>query len=465
MTSAVVNALSMAIGKVAGNGSADGDLTQTHTLASALAARTWLTVKPWGLLILLANLYIFWVYFTRYSRVNTIKKKYGYTNDPASYRNMTIETAQEIEKNLAEWDMPWLFELGWLFNFLATASVPVLSETIIKSGHFTNTDPMIAQQRQEDTIILMSSMMAHPLRSRSSSLILARINEHHNFYGQLINSDSVLYLIWLFGWGPVQAMEKFGWRKLQPFELHGMWIFWRELALRLGCKYVPETLDEMIAWKEAFRKQEVGPHADNKVFADAMKDMFLYKVPEYARGFAFQCILTLVDDEVAAACLWDSLKADYHRSLRRRVYRLLRLRAFVHRYLTLPRRSPYMRTTYNKNEQGLYNFEATTYSTSPFYVKVTLWSRWGPAALLNRVRGFAVPGPMYFSEGVAWESMGARRNNKAKQQEAEAKVVAQAKALENSSYGFRAKVNFQPKPLVNGLSLGYGERSNAYATA
>jgi hypothetical protein len=109
---------------------------------------------------------------------------------------------------------------------------------------------MIAQQRQEDTVILMSSMMAHPLRSRSSSLVLARINEHHNYHGPLINSDSVLYLIWLFGWGPVQMLEKFGWRKLQPFELHAMWIFWRELALRLGCKYVPETLDEMISWKD-----------------------------------------------------------------------------------------------------------------------------------------------------------------------------------------------------------------------
>ncbi|KAH0563123.1 hypothetical protein GP486_002304 [Trichoglossum hirsutum] len=311
--------------------------------------------------------------------------------------------------------------------------------------------------------------MAHPLRSGPSSLILARINEHHNFYGPLINSDTVLYLIWLFGWGPVQMMEKFGWRKLQPFELHAMWIFWRELALRLGCKYVPETLEEMVVWKDvirpsrqAFHKQEVFPHDDNKIFADSMKDMLLYKVPVFAKGFAFQCILALLDDDVASACRWDNLKEDYHDPLRYWIHFLLRCRAFIHRYLTLPRRHPYVRTTYQKNEWGLYNFQATTYSTSPFYVKATFWNRWGPGALLNRARGFAVPGPEYFSGGVALESMGAKRN-KAKQRAAEAKVIAQATFLENTPYGYRAQVNFQPEPIVKGLSLGYGSRANAYA--
>jgi hypothetical protein len=132
MASAVAGALSMAIGKAAGNGSVSG-LTQTHAYAftSALAARIWFMVKPWSLLVLLANLYLYWVHSTRYSRVNAIKKKYGYTNDPNSFKDMTIEIAQEVEKNLAEWDMPWLFELGWLFNFLAVSGSPFPSPSLV----------------------------------------------------------------------------------------------------------------------------------------------------------------------------------------------------------------------------------------------------------------------------------------------------------------------------------------------
>jgi hypothetical protein len=131
MASAVVNALSMAVGKAAGNGSVSSvaeiaSALRAHTLVSALGAGAWLMAKPLGLLVLLANLYLIWVHSIRHNRVKAIKKKYGYTKDPRSYQDMTIGIAQEVENNLAEWDMPWLFELGWLFNFLAV-SEPLFS--------------------------------------------------------------------------------------------------------------------------------------------------------------------------------------------------------------------------------------------------------------------------------------------------------------------------------------------------
>jgi hypothetical protein len=73
-----------------------------------------------------------------------------------------------------------------------------------------------------------------------------------------------------------------------------------------------------------------------------------------------------------------------------------------------------------------------------------------------------VPSPEYFSNGVSWESMGAKRS-KARQRAAEAKVISQAMSLENAHYGFRAQVNFQPEPIVKGVNPGYGNRANAYA--
>lgn len=38
----------------------------------------------------------------RFARINAIRWKYGYTDDPASWENMTVEQAQEIESNMAE---------------------------------------------------------------------------------------------------------------------------------------------------------------------------------------------------------------------------------------------------------------------------------------------------------------------------------------------------------------------------
>ncbi|KAH0563124.1 hypothetical protein GP486_002305 [Trichoglossum hirsutum] len=64
----------------------------------------------WGFLVLLAGLYLFWVASCRFNRLKAIKKKHGFTKDPKTYQGMTVDVAQEIERNLAEWEMPWLFD-------------------------------------------------------------------------------------------------------------------------------------------------------------------------------------------------------------------------------------------------------------------------------------------------------------------------------------------------------------------
>lgn len=58
--------------------------------------------------------------------------------------------------------------------------------------------------------------------------------------------------------------------------------------------------------------------------------------------------------------------------------------------------------------------------------------------------------------------MGAKRNTEAKQQEAESKVRQMAQVLMEAHWGYRAAVPFQPKPLIQPLSLGYGSRENAF---
>lgn len=45
--------------------------------------------------------------------------------------------------------------------------------------------------------------------------------QHHR-YGIKINSDDVLYLIIHFGLAPVPWINKFGYRKLEPFEVQAM---------------------------------------------------------------------------------------------------------------------------------------------------------------------------------------------------------------------------------------------------
>lgn len=61
----------------------------------------------------------------RFKNVNDLKKRHGFTNDPRTYMNMTVEQAQEVERNMAEHDFPFLFEFGWIFNFFKVGDAPL----------------------------------------------------------------------------------------------------------------------------------------------------------------------------------------------------------------------------------------------------------------------------------------------------------------------------------------------------
>ena len=50
--------------------------------------------------------------------------------------------------------------------------------------------------------------------------------------------------------GPVQWINRIGWRELEDFEVHALFIYWREMSVMMGCKWVPHTLAEL----EDFRR-------------------------------------------------------------------------------------------------------------------------------------------------------------------------------------------------------------------
>lgn len=54
----------------------------------------------------------------RFARINAIKQKFGYTEDPQSWKDMTVEQAQEVEANMAEWEFPRLYMFAWISDFL-----------------------------------------------------------------------------------------------------------------------------------------------------------------------------------------------------------------------------------------------------------------------------------------------------------------------------------------------------------
>lgn len=86
----------------------------------------------------LLPLYMFLVAYFRFNNVNSLKRKHGFTSDPRSFDKMTVEQAQEVQRNIAEWDFPALYEFGWIIEFLKVGRTV---STFFSPGVSMNTRP------------------------------------------------------------------------------------------------------------------------------------------------------------------------------------------------------------------------------------------------------------------------------------------------------------------------------------
>ncbi|KAA6406716.1 MAG: hypothetical protein FRX48_09439 [Lasallia pustulata] len=405
--------------------------------------------------------YMSLVAYFRFNNVNRLKTKHGFTADARSFEKMTVEQAQEVQRNMAEWDFPALYEFGWLIEFFKTCTAPSVSKVICETGHFTNPDPLLAHARQQDTVCLMTAMTAQPLGSIFSALCLARINEHHNTYGHRINSDTVLWLLWMFMWGPTHWINRGGWRKLEPFEVHAQWVLWRELSVRMGCKWVPTYLFELQHFREQYVLQEQKPSKWNTTFSDAIMDDITYKVPSLLKPAARKCVIAVLDLDVVWA---NGYAAEYSSVLRQILFGILKTWGLFQRYFCLPRVWGRVLTPAQVNDNGLMNFPDYTFPNTPYYVETTFWNQWGPWAWLDILSGMPRPSAELGANGVKWESMGAKMKDPSLQLASESRVRAQAMEILRQGWGYRAKVKYQPKSLVvdKHYGPGYGSRDNAY---
>lgn len=91
-------------------------------------------------------------------------------------------------------------------------------------------------------------------------------------------------------------------------------------------------------------------------------------------------------------------------------------------------------------------------------------NQYGPFAILNRLRGLPIPAPEFGSNGVTWESMGAKQDDTNRQLLAETRVLLKYSELMNNSWGFRPNINFQYNSIAvdQHMGPGYGSPLNAY---
>ncbi|KAI2467597.1 hypothetical protein F4781DRAFT_304286 [Annulohypoxylon bovei var. microspora] len=366
----------------------------------------------------------------RFRRENAIRQRLGYP-DRASLAHMTVVDAQQIIKFLNTWETPLFQFLALEFGLFKTYGVESISRLLLATGNLT--DPVRSLKRFEDTAVLIGEFMMNPPTTERAVQGIARMNFLHTKYvkeGTISNAD-LLYTLSVFIIEPARFARMYDWRPMNDMEYCAHGVFWKSVGDAMNLEYKGylsraesgwhdgiEFAEDIAAWAKSYEVVAMKPSTVCAKPARALIPMMTYWTPWFAKPFITEVIISLLGERVRDAFMLPEpgivAIAITHT--------LLTIRRFVVRYLTLPRFFEVKRLGPQDPQTGRIT-QLIPYGNFPFYIKPTLWSRWGPLAWAVWMYGGKVPGDNpeeYMPQGYLFSDIGPKNRTGLGLKEAEA---------------------------------------------
>ncbi|KAJ5096468.1 hypothetical protein NUU61_005824 [Penicillium alfredii] len=335
----------------------------------------------------------------RFRRRHQLHQQYPYPTRESLAR-MTDEDAFEIQKTVAQLEFPFMFIKSLQFALFRTYGIPTISHLLTRTSQLSNPDTSL--KRYTDTSALVQEMVGNSPTSPRAYLSLARTRFLHSGYrasGKILEAD-MLYTLALFALQPVRFIDRFEWRRLSDLERCAIGTFWKSIGDALEIQYdeLPsgptgfrdglQWLEEMDAWSMAYEERYMVPDAKNRETADQTTAILLYLLPQGLHPIGLQFVSFMMDDRLRRAMLYDP-PTWFFASL---FSALLNTRKLFLRYLAPPRPYFLRYASFTEQPDDHQRFFLTKWEAAPYYVKPTVWNRWGPMAWLTWFLGKPVPG-------------------------------------------------------------------------
>ncbi|KAL4921832.1 hypothetical protein BDW62DRAFT_208018 [Aspergillus aurantiobrunneus] len=339
--------------------------------------------------------YVALVQALRYRRMAKIEAPFANGRRPLS--SMTVSEAHEIITQLQELEFPYAFAKARRMALLKAGAIPTMSKLFAVTGQNNKRN---AGKRAVDTEILLRESQSQPRRSDRYATAVARMNYLHARYRRA-NKITDTDLLHTLGDGLAEILnvvERDEWRKLTDAEKCALGIFHKNLGedMEIPFDVLPSNAEgwkdgldfamELAKWTVHYEEQVARPTATNDQYVRVYVDSVL---PGFIRPAVRQMLGADLD-----VVMRTSLGLESPGLLFYVILILVRnVRKLLLRYLALPRPAfsavKPVHDTPNP-ETKLYNFERK--GLQPWYIRPTLWSKWGPGALLFRLLGGKMPG-------------------------------------------------------------------------
>ncbi|MCJ1245350.1 hypothetical protein MMC30_002554 [Trapelia coarctata] len=360
-------------------------------------------------------------------------KKFNYPTR-AALSKMTTDDAWAIQMYLAELEFPKVFSTSVFFALFKVQKLgsfrwpkarrgqaqglTVLAFTdirlLVSTGQLSN--PVTSSKRYADTGALLLETVLNPPTSDRSISAIARINylhDRHRKSGKIKEPD-MLYTLSLFALEPSRWVARYEWRQLTDMELCAIGTFWKSLgdAMMISYGKLPSSrtkwkdglhwLEEMDAWSQEYERSYMVPNINNKLLGQSTAKILLFGLPSWLHGVAIKAFTCLLDDRLRASMMFPDPPTSYNTV----VNGALHLRKLVIRHLCLPRNS---RVPYFADSATPGRYHMLLYRGHPWYVKPTIWERWGLFGWNLWLQGGAIPGDdgdKYVPQGYETSNMG-----------------------------------------------------------
>ncbi|KAL4884180.1 hypothetical protein BJY04DRAFT_225985 [Aspergillus karnatakaensis] len=315
---------------------------------------------------------------------------------------MTPATAHSILLPLLTTEFPFSYAFSTQLALLKSYAIPTGTKLLVATRRLTS--PSLVGKRSEDTAILLSELLINNLDSERGLKALSKMNWIHRQYqdkNQISNID-MIHTFALFVLEPLRWIDRFEWRPLLHIERVAVFVYWREIALRMGMTGVPETLDELGRWVEGYEREHMHFAASNKLCCEATVGLYVRALPSWLKGFGGSVVASLVEARVRPLLGMREPKA----WVVWLVEGVLDIRAWLIRTLVLPRLRPV--TGGGDVDGGTGRIRREVYLFEPWYVAEGFWVRVWKALGVGAWSGRPLPGREFLSEGFLTEEVGPR---------------------------------------------------------
>ncbi|MGM9511234.1 oxygenase MpaB family protein [Larkinella sp. GY13] len=223
----------------------------------------------------------------------------GVFRNPAVRRELQqLDPRQDYQRMvqlLVGYEFPFDITRALELALFHTYASPRTSALLMRTGEFEKH----GQKRYDDTSILIAWFMQYGLNTETGLRAITHMNRIHGFYS--IPNEDFLMVLATFIFYPINWINRFGWRKLIPAEEQAFFLFFREVGQRMNLTDIPETIDDLKIFTEAYEAEHFRYADSNRQVADSTVRIVQGWVPKPLRPVVKPVFAALINDKLREA--------------------------------------------------------------------------------------------------------------------------------------------------------------------